>query len=243
MHLLGRFEGFRPTPYFDVDKYRGGYGSDTYTKEDGTVVNVTKESVISREDAERDLRRRTDTEFMPRLAKALGPKWDTLTDIEQGALSSMVYRYGSPKKEIVTALQTGGIPAAVKVMQTMDKAGGGDRNNIEAAILGGNTDITVGGKPLFSDNDEVQYANEQSFGADPLQTASTPAAYGSTSLTTNQTPVQGGRPTQTEFAPRQQAAMPQDTGGNQDFSVPVSPRLAEAMARILNVPIEELGNA
>ena len=34
--LIKRFEGFRTTPYWDVNAYRTGYGSDTVTLADGS---------------------------------------------------------------------------------------------------------------------------------------------------------------------------------------------------------------
>jgi len=47
-------EGFRAAPYFDVNAHRAGFGSDTTTRADGTVVPVRQGMTVSREDAERD---------------------------------------------------------------------------------------------------------------------------------------------------------------------------------------------
>ena len=38
--LIKRFEGFRTTPYWDVNAYRTGYGSDTVTLADGARLRA-----------------------------------------------------------------------------------------------------------------------------------------------------------------------------------------------------------
>ena len=60
--LLRQKEGIRSKPYWDVNALRAGYGSDTTTLADGTVKRITKDTVVSKEDAERDLARRV-TDF------------------------------------------------------------------------------------------------------------------------------------------------------------------------------------
>jgi hypothetical protein len=55
-----------------VNALRTGYGSDTVTLADGRVVPVTADTRVTREDAERDLARRVQTEFIPRAAQAVG---------------------------------------------------------------------------------------------------------------------------------------------------------------------------
>lgn len=94
--LLRNKEGFREQPYWDVNAWRVGYGSDTITKADGTVVRVTQGMRVTREDAERDLDRRIKTEFLPAVVEAVGkPAFDKLSGAAQSALVSLSYNYGS----------------------------------------------------------------------------------------------------------------------------------------------------
>jgi hypothetical protein len=60
MAVVRHFEGFKDEAYWDVNHHRVGYGSDTITKPDGTVAEVKPGDKVSREDAERDLKRRVD---------------------------------------------------------------------------------------------------------------------------------------------------------------------------------------
>ena len=63
--LLRDSEGYRSEPYWDVNAWRIGYGSDTQTDAQGRVTRVTQNSRETREGAERDLQRRIRQEFMP----------------------------------------------------------------------------------------------------------------------------------------------------------------------------------
>ena len=70
--LLKRFEGFVDTPQWDVNNWRIGHGSSTITKPDGTVIQLSSDQsvkpteTVTREDAARDLKRRLETEFIPK---------------------------------------------------------------------------------------------------------------------------------------------------------------------------------
>lgn len=101
--LLRNFEGFSASAYWDVNAHRAGYGSDTITKADGTVVKITRDTVVTKEDAERDLTRRTN-EFANKARRQLSnDAWDKLPPNAQAALTSFAYNYGSLKKDIVDA--------------------------------------------------------------------------------------------------------------------------------------------
>jgi len=89
-------EGFREMPYYDVNAYRAGYGSDTYTTESGEVKRVVEGQKVSRADADRDIDRRIKTEFMPGARNAIGPEiFDKLPLDAQAALTSITYNYGA----------------------------------------------------------------------------------------------------------------------------------------------------
>ncbi len=62
---------------------------DTITRADGTVVKVTKDTVITKEDAERDLARRTAI-FANNVRQELGDShWNALPANAQAVLVSM----------------------------------------------------------------------------------------------------------------------------------------------------------
>lgn len=113
MQLLRGFEGYESTPYMDKKTsggnagYRVGYGSDTITRPDGTVVKVQAGMTISKEDAERDLQRRISTEFLPRVKRQLGSAYDGLTPNAQASLASLAYNYGSVPSSVVAASKSG----------------------------------------------------------------------------------------------------------------------------------------
>lgn len=94
--LLRQKEGFRAAPYWDVNAWRVGYGSDTITKADGRVVKVEQGMQVSREDAERDLDRRLKNEFIPSVVEAIGKDaFEKLSGPAQAAMASLAYNYGA----------------------------------------------------------------------------------------------------------------------------------------------------
>ncbi|MDP5216693.1 hypothetical protein Q5Y75_05640 [Ruegeria sp. 2205SS24-7] len=112
--LIRDFEGYRESPYWDVNAYRAGYGSDTVTLEDGTVIPVRQGMSVDREAAERDLMRRVNTEFMPSAVNAIGQdQFNALHPQQQAALVSLAYNYGAGAWDddlsgVTNALRTGG---------------------------------------------------------------------------------------------------------------------------------------
>lgn len=140
--LLKNFEGFSSKAYWDVNAYRTGYGSDTITKADGTVVKVTKDTVITREDAERDLARRTQ-EFANRAKNQVSSaSWDALPANAQAALTSYAYNYGSLTDDVrnaaINAAKTGDMTAlanAVRNRQTNNNGVNAKRRNQEADYI------------------------------------------------------------------------------------------------------------
>ena len=134
--MLRRFEGFRERPYYDVNAYRTGYGSDTITQPDGTVVQVQPGMQITREDAERDLSRRLNTEFIPRASSQVGAEnWTALPAPAQAALASVTYNYGSLPKTVVAAVKTGDVNAIADAVQALKDNPG--RRAQEAAVIRG----------------------------------------------------------------------------------------------------------
>ena len=115
-------------PYYDVNVFRAGYGSDTYTTESGEVKRVVEGQKVSREDADRDIDRRIRTEFMPAARNAIGPEiFDKLPIDAQAALTSITYNYG------VSGMMPGG--GAASVAQAA-KSSNGDLESIAKAVEG-----------------------------------------------------------------------------------------------------------
>lgn len=139
--LIREFEGFRDTPYWDVNAQRTGYGSDTVTLADGSVVPVTPGMKITRDDAERDLRRRVEQEFMPRAISAVGQDvWGSLSEPQRAALTSITYNYGSLPQTVARAVSSGDIGAATNAIAALGAHNDGvnaKRRQREAAIFGG----------------------------------------------------------------------------------------------------------
>ncbi|AGI35125.2 integrating conjugative element protein [Mannheimia haemolytica] len=146
--LLRNFEGFISKAQWDVNAHRVGYGSDTITRADGTVVKVTKDTVITKEDAERDLARRTAI-FANNVRQELGDShWNALPANAQAVLVSYAYNYGSlaKTKSVLDAArrsaQTGDMNAlaiAVRNRQVDNNGINARRRNQEADyILGKN---------------------------------------------------------------------------------------------------------
>lgn len=131
--LLRVEEGFQPSAYWDVNHFRVGYGSDTYTTADGDVHSVTKDTVISKADAERDLSRRI-SEFVGDAATKVGAEaWNALPKTTRSALVSVAYNYGSLPGSVVAAIQTGDNEQIANAVEGLSANPG--RRKREAAII------------------------------------------------------------------------------------------------------------
>ena len=139
--ILRKFEGFRATPYYDVNAFRAGFGSDTVTLSDGTIKKVTEGMSVSVADANRDLLRRITQEFMPAARSAVTPGiFDALNAQQQGALTSLAYNYGAgafnPGEAlagIAKAIREGNIELAATLIEGLKDNPG--RRQQEAALL------------------------------------------------------------------------------------------------------------
>jgi GH24 family phage-related lysozyme (muramidase) len=117
--VLRDLEGFKEKPYYDVNAFRAGYGSDTYTTASGEVIPVTEASRVSREDAERDLNRRIQTEFGQRARETAGDAWDSYNAMQKAALTSIAYNYGSIPDRIAGAVRSGNPRRVSQAIQTL----------------------------------------------------------------------------------------------------------------------------
>lgn len=150
-------EGFRSKAYWDVNAYRAGFGSDTVTRANGMIEKVTAETVVTLDDAERDLSRRI-LEFQSGVQDSIGSDtWRSLNEGQQAALTSIAYNYGSLPKRIVAAIQSGGGPEVVaKAIADLGTDNGGinakrRRNEAQQYLTGtgltaADAGISTGGK-------------------------------------------------------------------------------------------------
>lgn len=152
--LTRKFEGFIPTAKFDVNAERVGYGSDTITTPEGKVVPVTKGTTTTQKDAERDLKRRIETEFIPRAAAQVGQEnWDRLPENVAGALTSVAYNYGSLPNKVAAAVKTGNVNAianAVEALADDNKGINRGRRMSEAATIRGSEMPGTAAVPSFA---------------------------------------------------------------------------------------------
>lgn len=142
--ILRHEEGFRDTPYHDVNAYRVGYGSDTIVTADGKVVPVTQDMKISRDDAERDLDYRLTHREGAQIQKQLGEAWAPLPDTVKGALGSVGYNYGSLPATVVAAAKSGDINAIADAVQALPA--NKSRRQREAALIRGSVGAPAGDK-------------------------------------------------------------------------------------------------
>ncbi|HZH50258.1 MAG TPA: hypothetical protein VEZ16_00100 [Microvirga sp.] len=139
--VIREFEGFRSSPYWDVNAHRVGYGSDTITRADGTVVRVTPSMTVSREDAERDLTRRIG-EFQQGIRQEIGEDaWNSLTPNAQTALTSVAYNYGSLPDRVARVIRettdTEAIARAIEGLKRDNDGVNAGRRQREADIVRG----------------------------------------------------------------------------------------------------------
>lgn len=110
-------EKFRSDAYADKTKRNGklvtvgyvaGFGSNTTTKQDGTVIKIKKGMKVTTEEALRDLNRRITKEFVPIIKKTIGKDtWENLNDRQKSAIVSITYNYGRVPKRIREAIKSG----------------------------------------------------------------------------------------------------------------------------------------
>ena len=128
--VIRGFEGFRATPYYDVNAYRVGFGSDTITLSDGTIQQVVQGMTVSVADANRDLLRRITTEFMPIAVAAAGEsRFSSFTPQQQAALTSIAYNYGEIPDRIAAAVRSGTTQEIAAAIQGLAGDNGGVNRN------------------------------------------------------------------------------------------------------------------
>lgn len=137
---IKQFEGFSAKPYWDVNAYRAGFGSDTVTLADGSVQKVVQGMTVSLTDANRDLVRRVGEFQQGVISKIGGERFDSFTVEQQAALTSIAYNYGSLPDRIVEAVRSGtvaDIGNAIGGLAGDNNGINADRRRKEATAFGG----------------------------------------------------------------------------------------------------------
>jgi tape measure domain-containing protein len=137
--LIKQFEGFRETPYWDVNAFRVGYGSDTVTLADGTVQRVVEGMRVSVQDANRDLIRRIG-EFQGTVKSEIGSdRFGAFSKEQQAVLTSIAYNYGNlTRTGELDAFKNGSveeIAAAIRRLATQNGGVNSGRRNQEADLF------------------------------------------------------------------------------------------------------------
>lgn len=123
---IRKYEHYSKKPYWDVNAWRGGYASDTYTTKDGKIHKVEKGQEVSLEDAERDLDRRTKIYTANSRKKAGAEHWDKLSDESKAVATSIAYNYGSIGDKLANSIKTDNEDNIAQVVQQK----GADNNGI-----------------------------------------------------------------------------------------------------------------
>lgn len=140
--VIKGFEGYSSTPYWDVNAYRLGFGSDTLTLLDGTYRKVTQGDVTTPEMAKKDLERRISQEYLPAIRNAVGePYWSKLPEQAQVALISLTYNYGQGfgknHPSVISAARSGDMKALSQMIASLqvDNAGVNAKRRLKEASL------------------------------------------------------------------------------------------------------------
>jgi GH24 family phage-related lysozyme (muramidase) len=133
--MLRQFEGFKSQPYWDVNHWRVGYGSDTVTRANGSIEPVTPFTTVSRADAERDLTRRVNQSSQQVQASIGADAWNKLSPQAQSSLTSVAYNYGHVPEQLIGPAQSGDPNALAAAIQSLP-SNPGRRSQEAANVLG-----------------------------------------------------------------------------------------------------------
>ena len=139
--LIKDREGFITHAKKDNDgRFRVGFGSDTYVDELGHIKQVTKDTIVTMEQANADLARRIG-EFQRGVIGAIGPEmWASMDEKQQAALTSIAYNYGSLPDRVAKAIKTGDRGQVAQAIADLGGDNGGinrGRRKMEAELYGG----------------------------------------------------------------------------------------------------------
>jgi GH24 family phage-related lysozyme (muramidase) len=123
--MIRKFEDFRSRAYWDANAWRVGFGSDTFTRADGSIGRVSRDTAVSLEDAERDLARRL-REFDKVIERQIGAAtFEGLSPAKRAALEDIAYNYGLLPSRILPALKSGDDAEIAQAIRALAEDNGG----------------------------------------------------------------------------------------------------------------------
>jgi GH24 family phage-related lysozyme (muramidase) len=163
--LIAKFEGFLDHAKWDRNAYRAGFGSDTTTDPvTGKVSRVTPQTKVSRAQAEADLNRRVNSEFMPRVAAAVGGAWSRFSQSTRDVLTSVAYNYGKLPANVLAAAKAGNVDAIGAAIRAHAADNGGinaqrrytEASALTAARAAANANVAI--QPRYAAGATARYA-------------------------------------------------------------------------------------
>jgi GH24 family phage-related lysozyme (muramidase) len=123
--IIASFEGFWPVAKWDVNHYRGGYGSDKKLV-NNNLVEVTSTTTFTQQEAKDTLLREITGKYGPKALKQIGnDAWNALNDNQRAAITSYVYNVGSLRDGIVSAIKAKNYQTAAAEIQKGPTTAGG----------------------------------------------------------------------------------------------------------------------
>lgn len=158
--LIRKKEGYQEKPYWDVNAFRAGFGSDTVTLADGSIKKVTEGMRVGVVDANRDLERRV-AEFQDVVRGQVGEKaWGGMNEQQQAVLTSNAYNYGSLTDTLTQAVRSGsteGIQQALRNQGDHNEGVNRERRDQEAFLFGQGSQANLESNLLLVDQTLKQH--------------------------------------------------------------------------------------
>jgi GH24 family phage-related lysozyme (muramidase) len=125
-------EGFTKVAVWDVNHYRGGYGSDKIFR-NNKLITVTEGTIFTKQEAVQTLEKYSITTYSNPIIKAIGnSNWEKLNNHQKAALVSLGYNVGAfymtareYGKKIAAAIKKGDYQAAAQGILNGPKTAGG----------------------------------------------------------------------------------------------------------------------
>ena len=109
-------EGFEPIAKFDINHFRGGYGSDKKLV-DNQLQTVVQNTKFTTKEAEDTLKYEIVADYSKRVIRAIGQTaWDKLSDNQKASLTSFAYNTGNINEGISGAVKSGNYSIAAQLI-------------------------------------------------------------------------------------------------------------------------------
>ena len=109
-------EGFEPIAKFDINHFRGGYGSDKKLV-DNQLQTVVQNTKFTTKEAEDTLKYEIVADYSKRVIRAIGQTaWDKLSDNQKASLTSFAYNTGHINEGISGAVKSGNYSIAAQLI-------------------------------------------------------------------------------------------------------------------------------